>query len=506
MSNGFGAGIEKIKIPLLPNEVTAESIIPYLPKVLSTFLCNKRKIQDLWAKFENQHNIMSKVRRYEDDSDINNIVSTPYLYEMVTFKSGYAFGNPKEYAQSSQEQSEGIKYLNRYTRDSNERGIDKNVATYCYATGTSYYFVEPKATEFDSEYEAPYVIYDKMPDCCAKVYSSYNGEPELFDILVTTVTKIEKGKSTDITTISVYMPNVYCEFEYNGTLDFPYNIQEVKEKRKTRAVYKMLPLVEKFANENRIGIVEVGMSLQDAIDQLNSNQVDNVQDLVNQLMVFMNTVLGDSQTAEAEFLKNAKKNGVIVLNDKNPDLKADVKTITQKLDYAGISNIIQSMKRDLFDSCGVPIPSSEASSGGSNTGAVEKGNGYDNAYNRILDDYNSFEKADREVLKRKLFICKNFPNSKVNDIYASDIDIKYNPNMSDNMLTKSQSYVNFVEHGVPPVLAIQWCRISNDAITPAKQIAEYAEAQAKQAQEQTLSLEADNSNGINTSNGENING
>ena len=506
ISSGLNAGVQKIKIPLLPNQVTTDSIMPYLPDILTKFQANKRKIQDNWSKFENQHNIETKIRRYDDDSSINNIVSTPYLYEMVTFKSGYAFGNPKEYAQSSQDQSDGIKYLNRYSRDANERSKDKNVATYCYATGTSYYFIEPKDTDFDSEYEAPYVIYDKMPDCCAKIYSAYNGEPELFDMLVTTVTKRENGKSTDITTISVYLPDTYIEYEYNGSLDYPYNITKLEEKEKPRAVYKMLPLVEKFANENRIGIVEIGTSLQDAIDQLNSSQVDNVEDLVNQLLVFMNTVLGEDQEAEAAFLKNAKANGVIVLNDKNPDLKADVKTITQKLDYAGISNIINSMKRDLFDSCGVPIPSSEASSGGSNTGAVEKGNGYDNAYNRILDDYNSFAIADREVLKRKLFICKAFANSKVNDIYASDIDIKYNPNMSDNMLTKSQSYVNFVEHGVPPVLAIQWCRISNDAITPAKQIAEYAEAQAKKEQEQNISLEGEEKNGINTSNGDNING
>ena len=494
------AGIKKIKIPVLPKDVTIENILPYLGDVLAQFNDNVNKIEHNWRIFENQHDIAKKTRRYDDSSDINNICSTPYLYEMVTFKSGYSFGNPKEYAQSSDNQSSGLKYLNRYSRDANERSVDKNVAVYNYATGAGYYFIEPKATQFDSEFEAPYVIYDKMPNTCAKIYSSYNGESELFDILVTTVEKIKDGKKNQVTILSLYLPNTYCEFEYTPNMGIPYNFTEVPKSRKARSVYKMLPLVEKFANESRIGIVEIGESLQNAIDKLNSNQIDNVEDLVNELMVFSNTSLGKTQEEEAKFLKNAKKGGVIVLNDKNPEIKSDVKTISTKLDYNGIISLINNMKRDLFDSCGVPIPSSEASSGGSNTGAVEKGNGYDNAYNRILDDYNSFEKADREVLKRKIFICKNYANSKVNDLYASDIDIKYNPNMSDNMLTKSQSYVNFVEHNVPPVLAIQWCRIANDANTPAMQIESYIKKQNENAE---MDKEL---NDINTSNSENING
>lgn len=490
------AGIKKIKIPVLPENLSIDAVKPYLQQILTTFQENKRNVQKWWKTFENQHNILTKTRRYDDDSDINNIVSTPYLYEMVTFKTGYAFGNPKEYAQSQDSQTDSLKYLNRYSKDANERAIDKNVATYNYATGAGYYFIEPRSGNFDPEYESPYVIYDKKPDTCVKVYSSYNGEAELFDVLVTELETVENGASKTETIMSLYFPDMYYEFKTFGE---GVQFDEIIENRKPRAVYKMLPLVEKFANEDRIGIVEIGSSLQDAIDKLHSDQLDNVEDLVNELLVFMNTVLGKDQDEEADFLRNAKKNGVIVLNDKNPDIKADVKTITQKLDYNGIITIINNMKRDLFDSCGVPIPSSDTSNG-AKSGAVEKGNGYDNAYNRILDDYNSFIKADMEVLKRKLFICKNFSNSKVNDLFASEIDIKYNPNMTDNMLTKSQSYVNFVEHGVPPVLAIQWCRISNDAITPAKQI----EAYKKELDEQNVPRGTLNE-GINTSNGEDIN-
>lgn len=497
------AGIKKIKIPVLPENLSIEAILPYLQYVLGEFQKNRRKIRKNWKVFENQHNILEKKRRYDDDSDVNNVVATPYLYEMVCFKSGYAFGNPKEYAQSTEEQTEALKFLNRYCKDANERSKDKNVAVYNYALGSGYYFIEPRKDNFDSEFESPYVIYDKSPETCAKVYSSYNGEPELFDVLFTDLSKFdENGGKQNVTILSIYLPDMYYEVEYNSDFQYPANFKELTEKRKARPIYKMLPLVEKYSNESRLGIIELCMSIQDAIDKLNSNQIDNVEDLVNELLVFMNTVLGKDQDEEAMFLKNAKRNGVIVLNDKNPDIKADVKTLSNKLDYNGIMAIINNLKRDMFDSCGVPIPSSDISSGGMNNGAAEKGNGYDNAYNRILDDYNSFEIADREVLKRKLFICKSFANSKLNDLFASDIDIKYNPNMSDNMLTKSQSYTNFVEHDVPPVLAIQWCRIQNDAITPANQIKKYKEELA--AKNAELLAMQNQQNDINAGNSDNI--
>lgn len=502
------AGIEKIKLPLQAKSLTIEAIEPYLSTILEKFNKNVTKIKDLWKVYENQHTIYTKTRRYEDDSDVNNIVSTPYLWEMVNFKTGYEFGNAKEYAQTEQSQTKSIKYLSRYAKDSNEKNIDKNVATYIHALGNAYTFIEPKSVVVDSEYEAPYVLYDKKPDTCAKIYSSYNGEEPLFDILVTELEEIEKNFAKTKTLVSIYLPNNYYEYKFDTS-----TVQWTRTKSEPRTVYKMLPLTEKFANESRIGIVEVGQSLQDAIDTLNSNQLDNVEDLVNQLLVFKNVVLGKDAQEEAATLKTAKKNGALCLFDKNPEIESDVKTIDNKLDYNGIMSVIENLKRDLFDSCGVPIPSSNTAN--AKAGAVEKGSGYDNAYNRALDDYNSFEKSDRELLKKKLFICKSFVNSKVDDLYASEIEIKYNPNMTDNMLTKSQSYVNFVEHGVPPELAIAWCRISNDAITPANQIRAYAlelEKKEQEKAERELKPQQKNvprgttNNDIGSGNTENING
>lgn len=476
------AGIKPIKIPLRASEVTIDTIIPFMPTIVSEFTSNAEKAKHFRQIYENQHEIAYKQRRYEDNSDVNNKISTPHLWAMVNFKSGYALGNPKEYSQSEATQTDDIKFLNKYCKDAKMRSVDKDVITEVYTVGNCYYFVEPKDTmalkNIDMNYQSPFNIWCKPSDTCAKIYSSYNGNEELFDILVT---QVEDNNPISKTILSIYLPDVYYEVETTDFLTF--NVNSVKTY--PRKVYKKLPLVEKYANKSRIGIVEIGETLQNAIDQVYSDEVDNIQDIVNEMLVFINCVLGENQDKEAEFLRIARRNGIIVLNDKNPDLKADVKTLSTKLDHSDILTLMESLKNELYSACGVPLATSDTSNGGNKAGALQLGNGWENAYDRLLDEINSFINADYDVLDRILFICKKVANSKVNELNASEIEIKYNPNMSDNMQTKSQAYKAFIECGVPPMLAIAWCRLSNDPITQGKIIQDY---------------------GVNTGNGENISG
>ena len=363
------------------------------------------------------------------------------------------------------------------------RTIDKNVANWVYATGVGYYFTEPKSEIYDSETEAPYDLWLRPADTCAKIYSSYNGEEELFDMLVTSYKKINQGKEKEFILISLYLPDFYYEYEFDNTIPNTPDFKMRADKTKTRPIYKKLPLTEKFANESRIGVVEIGETLQNAIDTIYSNEVDNVQDLVNEMLVFRNCILGDTPEKKAENLRIAKRNGAIEINDKSPDIEADVKTISTKLDHTDILSLMESIKNELYATCGVPIAISDTSNGGNKQGALQLGNGWENAYDRLLDEINSFLVADYKLLDKILTICKKDPNSKLNELNASEIEIKYNPNMTDNMVSKSQAYQTFIQCGVPSDLAIAWCRLSNDPVTASRRIEQYRE---KLAQEQEV--------------------
>lgn len=482
------AGIQKIKIPIKKSELNIQAIMPYLPDIYEKFCSNRDKIQKFWQLYENKHNIFDKERAYGDNANINNIVSTPHLWAMVNFKSGYALGNPKEYAQTEENQTDDIKYLNKYAKSVNLRSIDKNVAVWVYATGVGYYFIEPKEEIYDAESEAPFNVFLRASDTCAKIYSSYNGEEALFDILVTSIKKNIKGKEKDIVVVSIYLPNMYYEFEYNEVVPKVFKFEENKLKSKAR-YYNRLPLVEKYANENRIGIVEIGESLQNAIDNIYSNQVDNIEDIVNEMLIFKNCILGNTPEEKAQNLIDARKNGVLEITDPSENREADVKTLSTQLNHSDILTLMESLKNELYATCGVPIAVSDTSNGGNKQGALQLGNGWENSYDRLLDEINSFLIADYELLEKMLFICKKSKTSKLNELNASEIEIKYNPNMTDNILSKAQALQIFDNCNIPPELYIQWVRISNDAVTAAQIIKKYRESLVK--------VESESNNGNN---------
>ena len=123
---------------------------------------------------------------------------------------------------------------------------------------------------------------------------------------------------------------------------------------------------------------------------------------------------------------------------------------------------------------------SNTNSGGTTKQGSEVANGYDNAYNRALDDINTFIKADTELLEKIMWICKNTPNNKMDNLAVSEIEIKYSLNLTDNILTKTQSFVNLMGVGVPPSIALRLCRLSNDPEAEGKIIEENIARQKKE--------------------------
>jgi hypothetical protein len=191
--------------------------------------------------------------------------------------------------------------------------------------------------------------------------------------------------------------------------------------------------------------------------------------------------LGGTPEEKARNLRDAKRGGALEIKDPNPDIEADVKTISTKLDHADILGLMESIKNELYATCGVPIAISDTSNGGNKQGALQLGNGWENSYDRLLDEINSFLIADYELLDKMLFICKKDPASKLNELNASEIEIKYNPNMTDNIVSKAQAFQIFDQCGIPPELSTQWVRVTNDAVTTAKLIRQYRdELAAKQ--------------------------
>ncbi len=450
-------GIPKIKIPIRVQDLTIDKVEQYLPIVFSKFEENAQAIRRDYDRYCLDHAILMKVRQH-DDTDINNIVLIPDLKAMVDWKTGYVFGNPIKYAQNKSSDTDDISYLNKYVRSVAQRTIDKEVGKWAYATGVGYYFVEPKSESFDIETQAPYEIYCRESDTCAKVYSSFGGNKPLFDMLYTTYEEIQQDSTRKIVKVlDIYFPNALYTYEKRDLM----NWRMVNSQIRSNLGGKPLPLVEKRWNSDGIGIVAMGESMQEAVDKLLSNGLDNIEDIVNEVFVYKNVNLG--KTAEECSINHRamKRNGAVVLNSQSKDMPADLDTVSTKLNLAEVCELFSVINGKFHSSLGIPMEMSNTNSGGTTKQGSEVANGYDNAYNRALDDINTFIKADTELLEKIMWICKNTPNNKMDNLAVSEIEIKYSLNLTDNMLSKTQSYGTLIQT-MPPAMALRICRMSND--------------------------------------------
>lgn len=481
-------GISKIKIPIRPGELTIEGIEKYLNVVFSQFEKNAETIRKDYDMYCLDHEILGKVRAH-NDTEINNIVLIPDLKAKVDWKTGYVFGNPIKYAQNQTSDTDDINYLNKYVRSACQRAVDKEVGTWAYATGVGYYFIEPRSDDFNIEVDAPYVLYAVDADTCTKVYSSFIGNQALFDFIFT---KYEEVK-TDGTKETVKVIDIYLKgslYSYERRIGYP-DWKRVREE--ARGVNKPLPLVEKRFNPDGIGIVAMGESMQAAVDKIVSNGLDNIEDIVNQIIVYKNCNLGDDEEEKSQTHRAAMKNGCLVVNG-TKDTPADVDTLKTELSLSEVKELFSIINEKFHSALGVPMAMSSTNSGGTTKSGSEVANGYDNAYNRALDDINTFIKADTELLQKIMWICQNTPDNKIDNLSPSDIEIKYSLNLTDNILTKTQSYVNLVQAGVPPTIALRLCKLSNDPEAEGKLIDDYiAERDAKAAEMQAAQQPNNNS-------------
>lgn len=448
-------GIPQIKIPIRQQDLTIDMVEPYLRTIFSRFEDNATKIRKDYDIFCLNQSIYGKTRTH-DDTDINNIIAIPNMRSIIEWKVGYTVGQPIKYAQTKSNQTDDIEVLNKHFRSVYKNATNEEEITWALACGVGYTFTQPKTETFDIDKVAPFDIYCIDSDTCAKVYSSYLGNKELFDLIYTTYEEVDKnGNKTTVKVYDLYFPDYVYTYEKKNTTDWK------RTNTQPRGIYRKLPLTEKRRNKDGIGIVALGVDLCDTMDSLISSGIDDIDEIVNQFFVYYNTNLGETAEEASANHKKARKNGVVVLNSASKELQAKLDTIAPKLDLAEIRELYGLVNEVFHAVCGVPMETSGTNSGGTTKQGSEVANGYDNAYTRFLKDTNYFLKADYEQLSKVMWIEQNTPNNNVDTLSTFDIQIKYQPNLTDNILTKSQSFGTLIQY-MPPAMALRICRLSSD--------------------------------------------
>lgn len=413
-------------------KITKENVVQVLSAALVYHNFNRADIDYL----ERYHNGDQPIlyRHKEVRPEICNKVVENFAYDAVGFHTSQDFGEPIKYTSADadgEDLSEQINQLNRYMRMENKEYWDIELGTWQNICGTSYRFILPDSDADLDDDEAPFTLDVLDPRYAFCVYSSRIGKKSIMGVR-----------------IIVEDDGQYVYECYTKNQRFTITNGEVTGV-KINPIGK-IPIIEYPKNSRRIGIIELTITLTDAINTMQSNRLDGIEQFVQAFMKFVNCEIDKDKFLEMCQLGAIKIKG-------EPGLPADVDMVSSQLDQSNS----QVAKDDLYKSFLIiqGMPSREQNTGGDTGSAVYLRNGWDFAEKRTEKDEPIIKLAEREFLKIAIHIL----NRKTDfDLKPSDVEIQIVRNKTDNMLVKAQALQILLASGVDEEIAISIVELFSD--------------------------------------------
>lgn len=486
-------GIERIEIPRKDSDFSADNgygaeiIKRYLPSVLSQHQANAQKIDYFYKYYLGEQDILEKKRLYEKDCDNNHIVVENHAKRQVDFSTGFITSEKREYTYKFETKGKELSYLDRYFIDSNFFEKDKRLKEWVFISGVGIVYASPrtdiittvgvdeitktpivdyetKSDWFDIEYNAPFVIDTIDPRFNFVVYSSGFDKTPLFCVSIVDIDVTEEGSKSPKIHSEIHIETRYAHFKIESNKSYktfyPNGIDSLSAP--SPKALKYLPMIECSVNSAREGIIEINRDIFNQINDLKSNVADMIVDNANPIMVFMNA------DVDKEDAQNVRKAGCVVLSDQanaGSGAKADLKVITTEIPFEGLNNYYEQLITPAYDIAGVPLASGQISSGGSNNQAVVVGSGLTNSSIVAKNNITSFMKFDYELLGLLLYFCKQIPNCPISALNPSQVDIKYNIDISENFQAKAQGMMYMYNMNMPKKAILKSSGLFNDITT-----------------------------------------
>lgn len=337
----------------------------------------------------------------------------------------------------------GVAALNEYMQEDDKAAKDRELAEWINQCGIGYRLVLPSEVGKD----VPFETYILDPRNTFVVYSNdYKRRPVLGVTYscyeITEDTLVKSYKSFD-----VYSENWYWR------IDCKNNKFEITKSEPNTIGY--IPIVEYENNPERLGSYETVITMCEAINLIDSNNLDGIEQIIQAFTWF------DNIDIDKEQLKELKELGAIKTTS-GEGRQASIKNIETKLDISQT----QIAKDDLYDRMLTiaSVPDRRASAGGNTGQALIIGEGWVMAESAAKAFELMFVKPEKQFLRVVLRICRDTRNCKqeVKGIKLHDIDVKFTRNKTDNLLTKTQGLMNMLQAGINPRIAISHCGLFSD--------------------------------------------
>lgn len=412
-------------------EINESNVVDVVSKCFDDFSANKTAIEYLWNYFKGDQPVLYRTKTIRED--VNNKVVENHAYEIVMFKTSQSYGEPIQIVSLKDDETvnKAVEMFNAYTRAANKAAKDIETGMWQSAVGTAY-----KAIQMTGNKTVPFRLVNLSPLSTFIIYSSQTQEP----LAAVEELQNEKGEWY----LLVYTNSHEYRIQNNSLLPVGVNGDGIVVYSKLHA-FGSIPIVEYPNNPERISDIELVITMLDAINNMQSNRSDAIEQFVQSWIKFINCDID-----EVEFAK-MKEQGALMVKSNGDSKKVDVEIMTQELKQTES----QVAKDDLWDNVLniSAIPNKQGNTGGDSQGAVELRNGWDFSKSRAKLKDPFIIEAERKIASLILEIIRIKGN---NDCKLSplEFDVQINHSPTDNMQVKVQCLQMLLASGIHPLVAI----------------------------------------------------
>lgn len=365
--------------------------------------------------------------------EINNRVVENHALEIVRFMTAQSGGEPVQYVSRSKDSDKtanNVDALNQYMESVDKAAHDVELFEWMSVTGTAYRTILRNTQNRIADGDSPVDMIIPSPKDTYIIYSSKTGRP-----LVSVQQIKEDGKE---------IRECYTEKEWFHI----HNSQIIK-----RGIngFLSIPIIEYPNNSRRLSDIEIVITMLDAINNMQCNRMDGVEQFVQAFMKFVNCEI-DEET----FLAMCTLGAIQVKGQAG--VQCDVDLISKELNQEQA----QISKDDVYKNMLIieGMPNREQNTGGDTGQAVYLRNGWDFAEQRAKIDEHIINKSERDFLRIALDIIRI--KDKEFELALKDVKVKVTRNKTDNMLVKTQALLNMKQSGIHPETALETCGLFAD--------------------------------------------
>lgn len=412
-------------------DINKNNIVKELQDALSIHNSNAREIRYLDNYYRGDQPILyaKKVVR----PNINNKIVENHAYELVEAETAEIAGEPIQYALRGTDETKSalIKLLNDHMVSEDKSYHDVELCRWQAICGTAYRFVPNDNGNGSYMDETPFAIRTENPANTFVVYQADTQQP--------------------MYSCQIRKDNNDKEYYFIYTNKETFKIQDDKIIESGINGNFMIPVIEYPRNERRLSAIEITITITDALNKMQSNRLNGIEQFIQAFMKFKNCEIDTN-----EFLEMAEI-GAISIKDAGSGVQSDVDLISSELNQQQAQIAKDDMYQNFLLIQG--RPGRQENSGGDTGQAVVLRNGYYDAEKRAELREPIFKKSERNFLRvvlNRLRIKKGFA------LKLSDIEIKIVRSKTENMTVKANVLKLLLDSGIAYSRAIKTIDLFSD--------------------------------------------